>query len=686
MTTYSGYRRDKGVVNEEADVRIRFLMDMFARYEDYWDPEIKRMIRNQRMFWGLNFGQWPSYVVEKLKLEGRRPPTFNIIGKKIQSQIGSFMANGFEVKMAPVTGMVDSATLKLADMHYSDKMNLHWKVSERIALRDMFNMIGYERMYISDEYSELGNIAWEPLFPTHVYLDPGWKSTYVSDIRNYFEFGYYTAEEIMEMYPNAKGRIEEIREREEREGINLGEYHGGVNTYRHTEEKWGDRHKVIVFHHIKRKERMWEYDLVHNCNFPETGFEPQSVEDKLAKIEYIKMAGLNPNTDITIRKQIRQIKYVEAFAPTIDTELFLTSGKDQIQTNNCNIYPIGDSYNGQFKGTTDELFDIQISFNKGEMNIDDIQQRSAKGSFILDEALANGNAQKMREIEQQWNNPAARIWVDEGSTIDLGPKGGIIELPHAPPSPDMFRQNERRLDLADWLSMVPAAMDSRTESTQESGKLYQSKIQVGLIGQRYAMEIYEAHCREKAKAYIRQAKITYAGWPRMFARAGLNESFWINRRVTGNDGKRYVMDDISKLPEMLVILVPSQGGENIRSELRKQYAESLQLLNAPEDRLARLTVLSALYMTYELPEEVKEEIRMAFHISKTNAALQESIINVQAKAQLMQMMMAAQQKGLTGPGGEQQQEIPQQVSTGEQSPEEANIGTPQEEVPFETIT
>ena len=676
MSQYKGYREEPE--NLEYYERIKFVTDMFERYEDYWAPEQKRIIQNQKMFWGVNFGQWPSYVVEELRNQGRRPPTYNIIGKKIQSQIGSFMANGFEVKYSPINGKVDSLTMKLHDMYYSDKHNLHWKVSERIALRDMFNVVGYERMYISDEYNEMGNIAWEPLFPTHVYLDPGWKSGFVKDIRNYFEFGYYTAKEIMEMYPKSSERIKEIKEREERDGINLGMFHGGVIIYQHTEEKWGDRHKLITFHHTVKKNRMWEYDLKNNCSFPETGYKPQSKEDIQAKTEYAQMMGLGP-FDVTMRKQIKNEKRIEAICPALDSEAFLATGKDKIQTNNCNIYPIGDYYNGQFKGTTDELYDIQVSFNKTEMNIDDIQMRTAKGAFMLDEALAGGDAQKMRAIEENWNNPAARIWVDEGSTVDLGPGAGIIQLPTSNPPADLFNTNNRRLDLADWLSMVPAAMDSRTESSSESGKLYQSKVQVGLIGQRYAMEIYESHMREKAKAYVKQAKLTYAGWPRMFTKAGLNESFWLNRRENVN-GKRVVIDDISKLPEMLVTLVPAKTGDNMRTELRGQYAESLQLLGDPADRLARLAILSALYNTYELPEEQKEEIGLAFHILKTNEALNQTIINASLKSKVAQML---QQMGGGAPQigqPEQPQENQQQISYSEPSEEESVQGTPQEEL------
>lgn len=85
-------------------VRNRWLLMMYDKYEDYYRNEIERIIRNQRMYWGVNFGQWPAYVVEKLRAQGRRPHQYNLTAKKIESQIGSFIANGFDIKYMTVSG------------------------------------------------------------------------------------------------------------------------------------------------------------------------------------------------------------------------------------------------------------------------------------------------------------------------------------------------------------------------------------------------------------------------------------------------------------------------------------------------------------------------------------------------------------------------------------------------------
>jgi hypothetical protein len=94
-------------------------------------------------------------------VQGRRPPTYNVIGKKIEQLVSSYINNGFDIKYAPVSGDIDSLTQRLQDMYFSDKHYMQWDISNRIALRDMHNMVGYEAMVISDRANEFGNISWE---------------------------------------------------------------------------------------------------------------------------------------------------------------------------------------------------------------------------------------------------------------------------------------------------------------------------------------------------------------------------------------------------------------------------------------------------------------------------------------------------------------------------------------------
>jgi hypothetical protein len=652
--------RGPKVFNQDDYNRGRWIDNQFKYHRDYWQPDIDRAIENARMYWFVNFGQWPESVIEKFKQEGKRPPTFPIIPDKIETLIGSILSNDFDIKYSPQNGKIDTVTLKLQSTYVSDKMRMNWETSEIPALLDALIMCGYERMIISDKVDDFGNIAWERLDPRHVYLDPEWVSNDVNDIFDYFVDTHMTARKMMKIYNKASERLQDLMQREKREGVDYGVFPGAAPRYSH-DEKWTTAlHKVIEYHHVEEIEEWYEWDLKNSCWFPDTGFKNQSENDIKAKIEYLTMMELNPASDITKMKRKKRIKYIEARCPDIDLEIFLTRGKDTIQTNNCNIYPLGLRYNGSFQGMVDRLKDIQTYLNKDESIIQDLQITASKGTHILDGRLAGGNEELKDEIIQKAAIPGSKIWVDEGATEGL-PNAGITMLQTAQPTPDMFRQADRYIEYADRFSKVPAAQDARSESAQESGRLFNFKLQVGQIGQKFLMHFVQQHKKAKAEAYPLQAKITYAGVPREFPsmQRGIGPTRINMRLVNQMTGKIIVLDDFSKLPMMMVTVSPAKSSFNVRMDLKIQYSEMLGIF-APEDRLLRLVAQGKLLELADGDEEQKEEIMRALQLTKVDAALQMMVRIKQSQLQLLQAeMMLMQAQGGMGGGMMPPQEMPQ---------------------------
>jgi hypothetical protein len=233
----------------------------------------------------------------------------------------------------------------------------------------------------------------------------------------------------------------------------------------------------------------------------------------------------------------------------------------------------------------------------------------------------------------------------------------------------MFRVNQDNLMLADWLSTMPAAMDSRTDSSAESGKLFQSKVQVGMISQKFGMKIYERHKREKAQAYPLQAKITHAGYPREFKRIGGKENLVVNQPGRDQFNRAVIINNISLMPEMTVVLTPSTTGLNVRQELRTQYAELLQYLQDPKDRLTKLLFMKNIIGTQDMPEDEKEEMKKAFDLLLMSESM---ALTIQFKT------LEAQYSKMAGP---QQPEVEQgqEVSQGNFDQQKAIAATPQDQ-------
>jgi hypothetical protein len=207
-------------------------------------------------------------------------------------------------------------------------------------------------------------------------------------------------------------------------------------------------------------------------------------------------------------------------------------------------------------------------------------------------------------------------------------------------------------------------MDSRTESSTESGKLYQSKIQMGIISQKYGMKIYERHKREKLMAYPLQAKLTYAGYPREFRKNGGNGHIVVNQPGVDVAGNRVIINDISVMPEMNLILTPSTSGATVRSELRSQYAETLNIVaKDPADRLLKLVMIQGIYATQDMPEEKREEINKACSI----------LLTIEAKTLAMKLKQFEQVQPQQG------QEVQQSAQPGQFDQQKAIAATPQDQ-------
>lgn len=653
--------------------KIEWIVKQAGLYENYHAPNINRFLRNARMYWHLDFGQWPANVVEKLRQQGRRPPTFPVIPDKIETLIGSYLSNSYDIKMEADDGSLDQLTQKVMGMYMSDKNKMDWECSNILTLLDSMIGVGYERFYISDMVDDFGNIAMESLNPRYVLPSPAWKSEYTRDLDDYFTWSMMTATEIIDKYGKHGERLMELYRRERMEGIDYGYNFGAVPRYRDADEKWGSAHKVWEFNYVEKIDRWYEYDKKNNNFFPNTGFKNGSNEDREVKMHYIEIMGLSPDDDICWRKQKEKVKKISACAPTLDAELMLKSGKDLIQTGGVNLYPLGIKYRGQYMGLiVDRLYDIQTGINKGEMNIQDIQMRTAKGAFFIDRGMFGDSSTIEDEVRKNWNDPAARLILDEGSTARY--PNGIQQVPSSPPTSDMFNNTDRYYDHADRFSKVSAAQDSRTESSKESGRLFQMKFEAGQLQQIYPKKFWERHIKEIAEGWIQQAKLTYSGVKRTFSDPETKSTFDVNTPgVNKLTGEKVIINDIATLPRMKVTLSPSQKGLNLRLSKREQMGQLMETVQ-PDPTLGLLKIIftAEALKTMEFSDELKMEVDYAAVLLKKREALRVELESQQMETQLMQMNSQKQQV-------QQQLGVPQEAPQEEAIPENVSERVPDEE-------
>jgi hypothetical protein len=231
--------------------------------------------------------------------------------------------------------------------------------------------------------------------------------------------------------------------------------------------------------------------------------------------------------------------------------------------------------------------------------------------------------------------------------------------------------------MGDRFSKIPAAQDSRTEGSKESGRLFRYKLETALVGQKYLLKRFEWHKKKKAKDYALQAKITYAGEPRSFTRRSGKETFVINQPfVDEYTGEEVVENDIRLLPMMKIKAVPVRSSFNVRQQTREQLEPYLEILVSPEDALMRTIVLESIVETTEITEERREEFKKAAFMAKLNAATTMAV-NIQANMGKLGNQQGALQQML-GPGMGMAPQV-EEVANQMPGPEAiAQAGTPEQ--------
>ena len=649
------YKKDKQphVKDEEHHKKVQVLTAQRDRYEKYWQYDLSRFTQNARMLWGLNYGQWPDFVVQKLLSQGRRPSTFNIVLDKAQTFIGSIMGNGFDIRYSAASGKMDSLSLKLQDMYYSDQSLMDWDMSELESLLDSASGVGYESLTISSKYHDLGNIGFVKRNPRRVMLSPAWKSSNVDDLHDYITWGKFSVTEIMDLFPVHSERLKELMKREERDGIDYGEQIG-ISDYSSVSQKWGDLHCVIELHWIEKEREQWEFDRKNGCLFPETYEKFHSKDDIAQKMRYIQKMELEEK-DIMFVTRTKVKKYIRAVCPTLDAELLLLDNPDLVQVGSVNLFPIGIKMEGQYQGIVDQLWDVQRSLNLNQMHQEAVQRTAAKNGVFADKALTGGDPDMEDEIANAWNDEAPFIWVAENVMADLGTSGGIIPFPKSQVTGDIFQRENNLLKMADTLSKLPAEVQGRNSQKVEAARMFQDKLALSQVGQKFYSTLYQEYKKAKAMAYARQAKHTYSGSKRTFAGRSGDDVFEINVPSNEKDeqGRQVTLDDISLLSEQKVTAVPSKKGVNIRTQLRDDYGVILQAVQGdPGNRPLTLAILNETIDTTELPDDAKETISKTIQLLTIDARLSVAISILQKQAQLQQA------QGSGGPGGGEQQQPP----------------------------
>jgi hypothetical protein len=641
--------------------RITWIRNEFDRYVDYFAESRTREDSNWRMFSGYDYGQWDEEAVGKLQEEGRHVPQYNFIRNKIQGLAGSIVRNWFDIDFVPTNGKYDDLTLILKEMLYSDKEELDWNASYLQAVIDGLVFRGVEEMIISDRYNPLGNIGFERVLPGHILFDPNWVTNSGWDIRRAFKATYMTPEEIKQKY---KTKSEMIDSRIQMMAMTGSTFDLGDDDHGYPQQQlntlYGNKYRVIEYHHLEQETVTRELAVADGVEIPDG---PEEYKRQWVIANQIDMS----DGVIEIKRDVNTY-YVTSTCPELEIAEMLEDSKSIIQIGRLPFFVwSAGRINGVDGGIVDLVADLQQTINKRESLIDHMITVNANGGHGVDPDMFDNDESQIQDYIKNSNNPAYRWKTAAGFTA--GGRTGFVVPPRSPFPSDIINEINRMWDMGDRISGQPASADGRSESSHETGILFQRKQMQAEISNAYMAKGLEQYWNEKGEAYMLLAKDLYSGVYREFTLYGKipnqdgksqNEgTIAINVGVETQDGTK-IVNDISTLPRHKVIVSMSPEGTSLRQAKLAINAELLQYTPPEFPGMKALIIQNILKSMDGVSEADRKEMEAVHALELTNAI--EMIKTNTMNSKFQQMQISGNMQQMQNPQPPQQQQKPPSVS------------------------
>ena len=639
----------ESIPNVRGFEKVNYILDMYNNAVNFNTSALDRESEMWNLYSGIDDSQYPSEVLNTMRKEGRNPFQGNFVRQKVDGLAGSIIKNFFDISFEPVNGEHSDKTRYLKELMLIDKELLDWNKSYRETVIDGLVHLGVEEMYIDFRYSPLGNIGFRRIMPGHIIIDPHWLSSNAWDLKKVWKTAYLTPEEIKEIYKTKSEEIDTYIQMNKGRAINYdnGDQTKGFPHFEHS-ETYTDKYRVIEYHHIEKEKKKVEIVVSNGMIVPEG-------PDEL-KREWAIVNGVDLSDGVITREEEIDIYYVTSICPSISRYLVLEDKQALIQIGRLPFFPWSCArINGKNSGIPDLLKSVQQTYNYRESMLDYMISTSARGFHLIDPLVVDNDEQKKQALVDNWNKSSGKMFSAPGA-ISSG-REFVKELPRTNIDYNIVNELNRMIDVADLISKQPAAMDARSEGSEESGILYARKQLQAEITQTILLKSLEQHYNEKGEGYLLLAKQLYSGVYRDFYVLGSGEKIELNRPTITPSGE-VIDNDISTLPRMKVIVSQSPEGVTTRDVDRAINTELLRVVGefSPINRaLAVKNVMKTLNNAKEERKQYEEASALEYELAKENTITQ--ILQLKTAQMQMQMQLSsAMQPPMPGMGTEQSQQ------------------------------
>jgi hypothetical protein len=354
------------------------IYEEFTRARLFDQKNAERCFQNNRLYWSVDtdrgLGQIAPAVVAEMVRIGKMPGAYNICKPVVDNVVGGFLQAPLTWDLRPLVGKVNSLTYACKEMMFAEAEEMDWSVAEGEALINGCIYRADMQMYLDRSDSKRTLIGWRVLPEGEVLYPPKLSSRH-KERRKLWRKRMMTAADMLEFFSFNRNKIiqaamyKEFGEDALKEWAKLHEQYGeeygpnsGVVPFSTNDKMWGTEYEVIMFYHMERVTRKFEYVLTVDGEKVEI---PAELADAAAKIEWMNAnaPGWVPDAVFSDEEDL-DIQYMTAVCPSLANNMLLCDGPTDEQCGMLTIAPWSAYFkNGEFGGLIDAIKDLQLSLN-----------------------------------------------------------------------------------------------------------------------------------------------------------------------------------------------------------------------------------------------------------------------------------------------------------------------------------
>jgi hypothetical protein len=625
------------------------IYEEFTRARLFDQKNAERCFQNNRLYWSVDtdrgLGQIAPAVVAEMVRIGKMPGAYNICKPVVDNVVGGFLQAPLTWDLRPLVGKVNSLTYATKEMMFAEAEEMDWSVSEGEALINGCIYRADMQMYLDRTDSKRTLIGWRVLPEGEVTYPPKLSSRH-KERRKLWRKRMMTAADMLEFFSWNRNKIiqaamfKEFGEDALKEWAKLHEQYGeeygpnsGIVPFSTNDKMWGTEYEVILFYHMEKVTRKFEYVLTEDGEKVEL---PADLTDPAAKIEWMNanVPGWVPDAVFADEEDL-DIQYMTAVCPSLANNMLLCDGPTDEQCGMLTIAPWSAYFkNGEFGGLIDAIKDLQLSLNWIQNTLQYRLHVDGEGTswYVYPEAFLT-----MEEYER-WvdcKNKAGEAFKMKPGMEARFPNGPAIPVQKSPYPREAMDRLEHLLDkMLPLIGKYTPASRGQSESSSESGYMFNLKKLQNDVERKILFESRRQFKNLQGEMYLGQViRLRGDRFEREF-NALDGTAFKINERVTEttSDGEviEFIANDISKLKEIRhkIIIVETPDSPTLRAEQAQIANEKLAAIKSPN-----AVPVSYVMLTHDLldSDESKsdEDQRMLDEIRKKEIELAMSTADAQ---------------------------------------------------------